>query len=232
MSYILCIETSTQVCSVAISQNGECIHVDQLELGNKHSAGLTTLIKRVLAIANMQMSDISAIAISDGPGSYTGLRVGASTAKGMCYALSIPLIAIPTLAAISDHAISSLDIDADIYIPTIDARRMEVYAAQYISDACLLSTHSLIYTDDSLAKIVAQHPDRSIAIIGDGAQKLQEQDEITIPPSISIHPYGCSATHMCRLASIYHDARQHVDVAYHAPHYYKSPKITKPKARI
>ena len=123
---ILNIETSTDVCSVALSENG--VTVSHLEIydGNAHAANLTPLVERIFASqSDAKIADIEAVAVSSGPGSYTGLRIGASTAKGICYALGKPLIAVPTLDIIAE-AIFLSDSKIDIACPMIDARRMEV----------------------------------------------------------------------------------------------------------
>lgn len=123
---ILCIETSTDVCSVALVE-GESVIAHKEHIGtNAHAATLTPLIEELFAEANLAMSNIDAVAVSSGPGSYTGLRIGVSTAKGICYALKKPLISVNTLHIIAE-AIFKACPDAQMAAPMIDARRMEVY---------------------------------------------------------------------------------------------------------
>jgi tRNA threonylcarbamoyladenosine biosynthesis protein TsaB len=126
VSYILNIETATKNCSVALAQNGKTIIYKEIsELGYSHAEKLHVFIEQILSEANISFKDLKAIAIGQGPGSYTGLRIGTSAAKGLCYALDIPLIAIETLALLA-HQIT---IENGYIIPMLDARRMEVYSA-------------------------------------------------------------------------------------------------------
>lgn len=127
MSYILSIETSTAICSVAIHNEGELMANTDLHLEKSHSNSLTPLIEQLLYHCDLQMSDLTAIAVSSGPGSYTGLRIGLSTAKGLCYALEIPLISISSLDSMTIQVLNFHKDDNSIYIPMLDARRMEIF---------------------------------------------------------------------------------------------------------
>src|SRR6188508_2360835 len=139
MPLILSLETSTTVCSVAIHRGQNLLASAEVHIEQSHASKLAILIEEVRKLAGIELKELSAIAISSGPGSYTGLRIGTSTAKGLCYALNIPLISINTLEVLA-HLMSSLNFNNSLLCPMIDARRMEVY--------CLL-------TDDKLNVI---HP--------------------------------------------------------------------------
>jgi len=133
MALILNIETATSVCSVALAHNGKVLHALSCEENASHSSMLTMIIEKLFFKAIISISDIDAVAVSIGPGSYTGLRIGLSTAKGICFALDKPLISLSTLKIIANTIKNSyLDQpESTIYLPLIDARRMEVYTAAY-----------------------------------------------------------------------------------------------------
>ena len=130
MSLILSLDTSTQNCSVALHENGQLITQELVSEEGSHSKALTLLIEKVMKTAGRTLSELSAVAVSNGPGSYTGLRIGLATAKGICFALDKPLICLPTLQVLA----SAVDAPAgSLLLPMLDARRMEVYAAVYSS---------------------------------------------------------------------------------------------------
>src|SRR5690606_33522786 len=125
--YILQIDTATEVCSVSLSANGEVVDTVQTDVPNQHASRLTVFVEEILHRNHVAYTDLVAIAVSMGPGSYTGLRIGVSTAKGLCYSLDRPLIAVNTLKAMYDGYRRSVpDASYDLYCPMIDARRMEV----------------------------------------------------------------------------------------------------------
>ncbi|MBO6517598.1 MAG: tRNA (adenosine(37)-N6)-threonylcarbamoyltransferase complex dimerization subunit type 1 TsaB [Bacteroidia bacterium] len=132
MARILCIETSGKVCSVALFDNAQCIgHLEQRE-SFQHAAVLTVLIQRLLKSNNQEAKDLDCIALSAGPGSYTGLRIGTSVAKGLCYSLDIPLVAVPSLQIMANGLLKQQKLpQGGLVCPLIDARRMEVYFACY-----------------------------------------------------------------------------------------------------
>ncbi len=168
MIYLLHLETATRACSVALSRDGELIALKEILTEQfSHAENLTLFVQDVLDQAGIVLSDISAVSVSSGPGSYTGLRIGVSTAKGYCYALGIPLIAIDSLYSLA--VLASEKYPGKMLCPVIDARRMEVYNAIY--------SPSL----DTLKKISADIIDSSsyseyepFLCFGDGQQKLQE----------------------------------------------------------
>lgn len=232
MTYILCIETATEVCSVALYKPDGEISELHLPSGNKHSAGLTPLIKKLLNLHSVKPADISAVAVSDGPGSYTGLRVGCSTAKGICYAHDIPLIAIPTLEALANGI---LDKEADhisadsLIMPTIDARRMEVYTSIFDRDLrSVVPVYNLIYSQETISELVAKN--RPLIICGNGAAKLIGSD-ISYSP-ITVLPTECDARDMITIARKKYQDKDFADVAYHHPFYYKAPHITRPRLAL
>jgi len=127
MSLILCIETTSKTCSVALSENGNCIALkEQTDEQFTHAENLSTFIEELLKNNQKEFSDLDALCLSGGPGSYTGLRIGAATAKGICYGSNIPLIALNTLDIMS-HSMQKENPDFDCYCPLVDARRMEVF---------------------------------------------------------------------------------------------------------
>jgi tRNA threonylcarbamoyladenosine biosynthesis protein TsaB len=166
--YILHLETATKVCSVALSLNGELKQLKEIEeAGFSHGENLTSLIEEVLRDEGIEASNLHAVSIASGPGSYTGLRIGVSTAKGLCYALSIPLIAIDSLRAIQQ--IAQEKYPNHTIIPMIDARRMEVFSAIYNP---LGEELKPISADIIEAETYATF--EPFIACGDGASKLQE----------------------------------------------------------
>ena len=214
MGLILCIETSTKSCSVALSNNGKIVsNIEEVSEQYSHSEQLTCFIEQILLNENIKVSDLNAIAISSGPGSYTGLRIGTSTAKGLCYACGIPLIAIPTLDAmvqgIKDHY-------PDMQLcPMIAARRMEVYCAVYSSFQAN-SVVAKVINKDSFKKELSQG---SVLFFGDGANKCKS---ILSHPNaffkLGIYP---SASNMISLAEDKYQNKKFEDLAYFEPFYLK-----------
>ena len=152
MTRILCLETATETCSVALSNDAECIACEEVAEGHSHAEKILELADRCLKSANCDIASVDAVCVSSGPGSYTGLRIGVSTAKGICYALSKPLIAVPTLEGIANGACQHVP-DADIICPMIDARRMEVYCAMYDPQGNpITECTNLIVDENSFAK--------------------------------------------------------------------------------
>ena len=175
MSLILCTDTSTKACSVALSQDGNVIAELLInEEGFTHAEQLHSLLQKVLDDAGVNWKDLDAMAIGKGPGSYTGLRIGVSAAKGICYALKIPLIAIPTLKIMAVHASQGETIPAQATLrPMIDARRMEVYTALYNFKGEEIRPVSAEIIDlDFLADLLESN---KIMFFGNGAEKCRNQ---------------------------------------------------------
>jgi tRNA threonylcarbamoyladenosine biosynthesis protein TsaB len=179
MSYILHLETSTKQCSVALSKEGVCISKKKfLDENFSHSEKLHLFIQDVINLAGIVISDLDAIAISKGPGSYTGLRIGVAAAKGLCFALDLPLISINTLTLMVQPFLDQKDFD--FFIPMLDARRMEVYTAIFNKNKKIqLQTTALVLTEDSF---MSQVRNSNCLIIGNGANKFQ-----ALSPKIKAH---------------------------------------------
>ncbi len=226
MSLILNIETSTKTCSVSLAKNGEEIHLKELTSDQYvHSEKLNAFIEELMNETEHSFSDLDAIAVTKGPGSYTGLRIGVSCAKGLCYALEIPLISIDSLTVMANHYLKQNDFDG-IVIPTIDARRMEVYTASFDS--------KLNQLDEIRAEVVTegsfqQFSDQNIHLIGDGAAKLT--DVVQIPSLRIVDGFNTSASGMNAISFEKLNKKEVEDVAYFEPFYLKDFIAEKPKKR-
>ncbi len=221
MSLILQIETATTCCSVALAANGEVLAVKQVNERNKHAEVITLFTEELIIGGGFTYQDLDAVAVSCGPGSYTGLRIGISTAKGLCFALDKPLIAIETLEAmaygvINDPAISP-NIDT-LLCPMIDARRMEVYCAVFNSNGDKIRpTAAEIIDEDSFADILK---DNKILFFGDGADKC-EAVLGSNPNALFINNFENSATYLTQKAAEKFNNKNFEDVAYFEPYYLK-----------
>lgn len=227
MALILNIDTSTSVCSVALAENGQTIALKENKEGLNHSLLLGTYIDEIIKENKLEVSDLDAVAVSMGPGSYTGLRIGVSMTKGLCYGASKPLIAVNTLQALAQAV--SLDLKAEaMYCPMIDARRMEVYTALYDKDNnTLLETKAEIINADSFADILAHHP---VYFFGNGSDKVKTV--LTSPQALFLPGIETSATNMTELSEKKFKDRQFEDVAYFEPFYLKDFIATTPKKNI
>lgn len=238
--HILQIETSTTVCSVAISSDGVTKGCLEIREEHVHASRLTLLIADLLDQCGLKYVDLNAVAISMGPGSYTGLRIGVSTAKGLCFALDIPLIAINSLLVLalgfteSNQALDSLSSGKPegrvewLFCPMIDARRMEVYCAIYSLDLNeILPTEAKIMDEDSFSGL-EEH--QQIVLFGNGADKLQElyvqHDRIKIVPD-----FHASARGMSGFAFQAFSQQKFEDLAYFEPFYLKNFIPTTPKKK-
>lgn len=171
MAYILCIETATPVCSVALFKNNELISLNEIKDGNAHASLLTGLIRKCIDDATIGFDKLDAIAVSKGPGSYTGLRVGVATAKGLCYTLKKPMIAVGTLKSLAEVFISENPDYTGLICPMIDARRMEVYTALYDHQFNEISpVESKIIDGSSYTEELSLKP---ITFLGSGAEKCK-----------------------------------------------------------
>lgn len=218
MAFILNIETSSTVCSVSLSKNGELISFKEINDGFTHAENLHVFIEEVIKKASITISQLNAIAISKGPGSYTGLRIGVSAAKGLAFTLNIPLIAIDTLQIITQSALQK-DKSTAIYCPMIDARRMEIYTALY--DANLneqKNTEALIVDEKSVCQYEQYE---HIYFFGDGMLKCKAILQSLKNASFidSIIP---SAKAMCKLSYKKYINKEFEDVAYFEPFYLKN----------
>lgn len=221
MSYILNIETATKNCSVALAKEGKTILCREIaEEGYSHAERLHVFISEIIDEAGIQMKDLTAVAVSQGPGSYTGLRIGVSAAKGLCYALDIPMLAVDTLQVLA----SKVSITDGLIVPMIDARRMEVYSAVFSS--------ALEKKREVLAEIIDENSfmdfSEKLYFIGDCNEKCRSVmtnadfvflDDIKYP----------SANEMSALSYDKYKKNDTVDVAYFEPYYLKDFLITASK---
>lgn len=227
MSCILNIETSTNVCSVALSQDGVCLYEDVNMEGPSHAQVLAGYVKNAVSFADSHAIPIDAIAISKGPGSYTGLRIGVSEAKGVAYGRDAKLLSVPTLKLLTVPILlghEELPEDA-LLCPMIDARRMEVYCALY--DRALnevVQTQALVIDSDSFKEYLDKQP---IYFMGNGADKCVET--IQHPNAHFIKNIVPRAKNMIPLAEMAMAKVQFEDVAYFEPFYLKEFVATKSK---
>lgn len=227
MALILNIDTSTSVCSVALARDGKMVALKESNEGLNHSVLLGSYIDEILKENQLDMHDLDAVAISMGPGSYTGLRIGVSMAKGLCFGAEKPLIAVPTLQALAQSVSEDLQDDA-LYCPMIDARRMEVYTAFYDrNNEMVVDTKAEIIDENSFAELLAQH---KIYFFGNGSDKVRGL--LTAPNAHFIGHVETSAKHLTEIAEQQYAARQFVDVAYFEPFYLKDFIATVPKKKV
>jgi tRNA threonylcarbamoyladenosine biosynthesis protein TsaB len=234
MSSILCLETSTEVCSVALSVDGIIVEVREDKSGKNHALLLTSFAEEVMKSQHRPFEKLDAIAVSGGPGSYTGLRIGVSTAKGFCYAAGLPLIAIPSLDAMAHHVIHNAitlgikERDQLLFCPMIDARRMEVYAAIYTHQMHKVRNIQADIIDHlSFAEYLSQH---KVLFFGNGAQKCKST--IQHSNAIFLENIGTSATYMAGPAEDAFQSGNFVNVAYYEPYYLKDFVATIPTKNI
>lgn len=203
------------MCSVCITDGEKILAIREVNNGYTHAENLHVFIEEIIKEAGLQWKDISAVAVSKGPGSYTGLRIGVSAAKGFCYALNIPLISVDTLAAMTAGVTSSEDM---YYCPMLDARRMEVYCAVYDKDLKqILPVQALVLDETSIAQFKLDKP---ICFFGEGMPKAKPLLE-KIPGAIFKDNVAPSAKHMSRLAAKKFSAKHFEDVALFEPFYLK-----------
>lgn len=220
MALILNIETATTVCSVSLAKDGKLISLKEQNGDYSHAENLTVFIEDVCKQANINLSKIDAIAVSKGPGSYTGLRIGVSTAKGLCYSLDKPLIAVETLKSLTESIrISDFKFQiADLLCPMLDARRMEVYCAIYDSQGNVFKeTSAEIIDEHSFADILKTN---KVIFFGDGASKCKEIFSKN-SNAIFIDDVVPSAKDMITLSEKAYNAKEFEDVAYFEPYYLK-----------
>ena len=223
--YQLCIETATEVCSVALGKDDVLLTEDNIDRKNSHTETLTLQIDHVLSQAGISYKDLGGVTISSGPGSYTGLRVGASVAKGICYAWDLPMVAISTLYGLA-AGVRELAGPNDFIIPMIDARRKEVYTAQYsYSLEELKEVHNLILEEGIFREL---HPGKAV-ICGNGAFKCEGID-MGIP--FEIINTSCRASQFISKGFEMHKKGQTVDIAYFSPYYHKAPNVTVSKKNV
>lgn len=226
MSCILHIETSTAVCSVAVSEEGQTIFVKEDLKGPSHAVSLGVFVDEALSLIDSHAIPLDAVAVSCGPGSYTGLRIGVSMAKGVCYGRNVPLIGIPTLEVLCVPILLYHDLPEDAYLcPMIDARRMEVYAAVYDRSLNVKREISAEIVDDhSFLDVLSEHP---VYFFGNGADKCRQH--ITHPHAHFIDDIHPLAKMMFPLAEKAVANGDYKDVAYFEPFYLKEFVASLPK---
>ncbi|MBP1677418.1 MAG: peptidase glycoprotease [Bacteroidetes bacterium] len=225
---ILHIETSTNVCSVAVSEGSECVFFKMNDEGMNHAALLSLFVRDALDFLKSAGKLPDAIAVSSGPGSYTGLRIGVSTAKGLCYGYEIPLIAVDTLAVMAAEAAARAKDSGLLLCPMIDARRMEVYTAVY--NAALVRTTDIlaeIITTDSYADLLSNN---KVCFFGNGADKCKTV--ITHPNALFLDNIAPLASNMIRFATEAYEKADFADVAYFEPFYLKEFQATTPRKTL
>ena len=217
MTHILCIETATTMCSVCITENDKVIACKELNNGFSHAENLHVFIEDVLKEANLTVKQISAVAVSKGPGSYTGLRIGVSSAKGLCYALQIPLLSIDTLQSMA-YAVAQTKQEDIFFCPMLDARRMEVYCAVYDNNLETIIPVNALVLDETTVEVF--NLNKPVCFFGDGMSKakalLQSKGH-----RLFIEDVFPSSVSMAALSFKKFSAKQFEDVAYFDPFYLK-----------
>jgi tRNA threonylcarbamoyladenosine biosynthesis protein TsaB len=235
MALLLCLETSTKACSVALGLNGKVIAVkESMEEKHSHAENLTLYIQNVLKEKNSSLQNLDAIAVSMGPGSFTGLRIGVSTAKGLCYALNKPLIAVKTLEAMAADCINTLTTanrHQSLFCPMIDARRLEVYCALFNEKGDeIKKTAAELIDENSFSDFL---PDNKILFFGDGATKCKNL--ISHPNALFLDDIHPTAQSMVVIAEKYFSEKKFEDVAYFEPFYLKdffTPSVPTPGEKM
>ena len=231
MVTILSIETSTDVCSVALTSEGQVLDHSENYEGQTHATLLSQYVQQALQYARTREVSIDAIAVSIGPGSYTGLRIGLSEAKGLAFGLSVPLIGVNTLQLLAVSAMFNHFIDEErlLYVPMIDARRMEVYTAAYTPALeALVEPQAMILDEHSFENLLDEG--YTLVAIGNGsdkARKVLKHDRMRFIAGVK--PV---ALEMMALAEKAFREQQFIDVAYSTPLYLKEFQATKPKNPI
>ena len=233
MALILCIETGTDICSVGLSRDGELVSLRESDEGRDHAKRVGVFVDELLRETGIAPDELDAIAVGMGPGSYTGLRIGVSFAKGICYGLQIPLVAVGSLDALAEVAIEDneagiLDVkdwnDA-VLCPMVDARRMEVYTRLFNAAGEPLSEVSAeIVTEQSFAE---WRKDRQLVIFGNGAAKCRE-----ILPDATYVNITPSARGLARLAERRLQEGKTEDIAYFEPFYLKDFIVIPSKKKL
>jgi tRNA threonylcarbamoyladenosine biosynthesis protein TsaB len=234
MALILNIETSTEVCSVAIARNGTVIQARESLTGQNHAMLVTVFIQELLNDSNLTMGQLDAVAVSGGPGSYTGLRIGVSVAKGLCYASCLPLIAITSLEAMAHHVINNrknfqyTETDGTLFCPMIDARRMEVYTSFYDANGIQIrGIQADIIDHQSYLPFLENN---IVLFFGNGAAKCR--NAISHSNAIFIDGIITTAENMIPLAERDFESQKFVNVAYYEPFYLKDFVATVPVKNI
>ncbi len=234
MALILCIETGTDICSVGIARDGELISLRESDEGRDHARQVAVFVDELLEEMGLQPDELDAIAVGKGPGSYTGLRIWVSFAKGLAYGLGKPLLAVGSLDALTevareDYEAGILDVDGweeAVLCPMVDARRMEVYTQRFDSRGNALSEVSaeVIDAESFAAERVSERP---FVIFGNGAKKCEE----VLSGAVWV-PVAPSARGLVRLAEESFTAGRFEDIAYFEPFYLKDFVVIASKKKL
>jgi tRNA threonylcarbamoyladenosine biosynthesis protein TsaB len=225
LAHILSIESATELCSIAVADGGHLLALRESKEARTHTQVITLLIDQVLEDAKLDYSDLDAVAISSGPGSYTSLRIGTSTAKGICFGLGLPLIAVDTLHSLAMRVANDSKHPYDKIVSTIDARRMEVYEARFDANGKRISKDkAIIYSTEYFDSLSPQD-----VVCGTGVQKVvKDLEEHYIPYA----EYTASAKYMTSIAEEKYNRKDFVDLAYFTPNYIKPVRIIKSKKKL
>jgi universal bacterial protein YeaZ len=234
MDLILIIESSTEICSVSILKNGELLDFLESDEGQNHARLVTVFADELLKRNHMKARDLKAVAVSKGPGSYTGLRIGASAAKGICYAANIPLIAVGTLEAMAKHV--SLNLEKYqlplnrplLFCPMIDARRMEVYSMLLDKSGQILRPITAEIVDDAFLN--KELESNVVIFFGNGSAKCETV--INSPNAFFLKNINASARYMTELVWEAYNNKHFEDVAYFEPFYLKDFVVTVSKKSV
>lgn len=222
---ILNIESATDKCSVSISRGETFISFQEAEKSFEHAKVLTSLIDKCLVTAGLNLKEMDAVAVSSGPGSYTSLRVGISTAKGICYALDKPLISVDTLQALAFSGREAIKLENTYCCPMIDARRMEVYFSLFDENNKLLAGPTAMVVEEGAFDDYF-NKNKKIIFCGNGAEKCKS---ILTSENAYFQPSECSALYLPAISNQLFKNGKFEDVAYFKPKYLKPPNITTPK---
>ena len=223
MAAILVIETSTEVCSIALTIDGLLTDCMESKEGQTHARLVTVYAEELLRRNNIKPEELMAVAVSKGPGSYTGLRIGVSTAKGICFARQIPLIAIGTLEAMTRHVMQNrrfyniLGDKPSLFCPMIDARRMEVFSMLYSGDGSVIKPIKAVIVDESY--LSDELGENQIVFFGNGSEKCSLV--LKSPNAFFVPQIEASAKYLCEMVWQLYNKNQFEDVAYFEPFYLK-----------
>lgn len=226
MATILCIETATTNCSVALGVNGQCVALREFDSPKySHAEQLHDFITAVLKEAKLTFNNLDAVAVSKGPGSYTGLRIGVSAAKGICFAMDIPLLSVPTLQVLAKQLKVA---DGELIVPMLDARRMEVYTQFFDAEHKAISpTEALVLDENSFSELAAE---KKLHFIGNGVEKFKQ---IAAHKNFFFYTEAAvSAKQMLAVSLEKYRKREMEDVAYFEPYYLKDFVAGKPKQQV
>jgi len=236
MSCFLCIDTATAVCSVVLTQNDKVLSIKESTEEKAHASNLGIFVEQVLNEAAISVNQLDAVAVSKGPGSYTGLRIGVSTAKGLCYGADIPLISVETLQIMS-HGMcrealktftNNFSADSALFCPMIDARRMEVYTALFdFTNQKINETTAMIVKEDSFDSILQN---AQVVFAGNGADKCRAM--LTHKNALFLDNYIHSALYMINIVQQAYHKSKFENLAYFEPYYLKDFIVTTPKRKV